>query len=352
MKYEAALDGLRAVAIVSVVVFHAFPYLLPGGGGGVELFFVLSGYLITRLLREEYRRNGRVDYAAFYMRRALRLMPALWTLLAVLLVAAFFLPQRDRIFASIAVSAAYLMNWSRAFGWWPQDLLGHTWSLAIEEQFYILWPIVLVAIRARRPLVWICLGIVAIAAWGYWLALSGASAERIYNGFDTHAYVLLVGCGAAFVEPPPKVLEWLRRYWVVAAGAVVAYFVFYRAQTAEAQIFAPLALALASAWLIVASKFEGMLKRILSLPPMTFTGRISYGFYLWHYPLLGLLASRLPAHGRGIIPVVAAYAMATISYFTVEKLFRELKKRFETTRSARERAAEMDGRILSRSPAP
>jgi peptidoglycan/LPS O-acetylase OafA/YrhL len=167
MSYEPALDGLRAVAIVAVMIYHANERLLPGGYLGVDLFFVLSGYLITRLLSEELSINGKVSFFDFYIRRFLRLTPALWTLLVFCVALAVASHRRVSSLVSVAIAATYLMNWNRAFHWASQGLLPHTWTLSIEEQFYLLWPLAFVFIRRYRPLIWISVAIVCLFSGGY-----------------------------------------------------------------------------------------------------------------------------------------------------------------------------------------
>ena len=150
MRYEPSLDGLRAFSILSVVIYHLSEDSLPGGWSGVDTFFVLSGYLITRLLAGELVMNGEIQFLQFYIRRALRLGPALVCLLAfvVLLVLIF----RDlNLLRAAALSLIYMMNWNRAFDWFPPTLLGHTWSLSMEEQFYLLWPGLFSFVYNRRP---------------------------------------------------------------------------------------------------------------------------------------------------------------------------------------------------------
>ena len=158
LGYRPALDGLRGIAILAVLAFHSRAFFLEGGFIGVDLFFVLSGFLITVLLVQEKAKHGRIDFKAFYIRRALRLLPAMLGLLTALWVATLVLGDRFATDAALmgkvmAVTLAYVPNWVLAFdlGAWPSALT-HVWSLAIEEQFYLLWPALLVAcLSARRP---------------------------------------------------------------------------------------------------------------------------------------------------------------------------------------------------------
>lgn len=325
LTYEPALDGLRAIAVFAVMIFHAYPGVLPGGWAGVDIFFVLSGYLITRLLQDEVENSGELNLIRFYIRRALRLMPALWTLLLFVLVLILFSRHREEIAKAWVMAATYLMNWNRAFGIWPEWYLGHTWSLAAEEQFYLLWPMAFLLVRDRRPLLFIGAGILGVMVLRLLLRLDGANAIRIYNGFGTHADTLLIGCGLAFVTIPESVRAFLARAWFVWAAAIgVVFFTLPWNSKGALTIGLPM-IGLAAAALVVASR-HGVLHRILGWRPAVFTGRISYALYLWHFPLLNLARVRMPGISP-ILPLVAAYAVAVISYFTVEAYFRKLKAR-------------------------
>src|SRR5262245_21094061 len=202
LGYKPELDGLRAVAVMSVLLMHGG---MPGfhwGYIGVDLFFVLSGYLITSILLREQLRTGQISLLSFYQRRALRLFPALAVLCIVFLAYAFFvLRDPTQGLREIVVVALYLSNWTRAAGLNFPEWLGHTWSLAIEEQFYLLWPLVLLAISAaRRPiplLLAVAGAIVAVSCWRLTLVMHGASTDRLYNGTDTRADALLMGVALA-----------------------------------------------------------------------------------------------------------------------------------------------------------
>jgi peptidoglycan/LPS O-acetylase OafA/YrhL len=204
LKYEPALDGLRAFAVTGVVLAHALPgsRYIPGGGIGVDVFFVLSGFLITRILAREISVTGSIDFKLFYMRRLLRLTPPLAFLLLTELAFEFLTSSDFATHEKAALmSASYLMNWNRAFNWWPQGNLGHTWSLAIEEQFYLIWPALLIFIYPRRPIRWLSVIIVMVLAWRTYLIHQGASIDRIYNGFDTHSDSLFIGCAVGLFLP-------------------------------------------------------------------------------------------------------------------------------------------------------
>lgn len=326
MKYDPALDGLRAIAVSVVVLSHADAAAVPGGWAGVDVFFVLSGFLITNILSRELDATGTVALKRFYLRRALRLTPALAVmLLAALLLGLVFGPSVKQVLEAVVMSATYLMNWNRAFNLTAEWALGHTWSLAMEEQFYLLWPAALLAIRARWRLPVTIAAIIAMVAWRCWLALHDADAERTYNGFDTHADALLVGCVLAMAGEPERVPG--RAWWsAVALGGLATLFVLLPFRTLLAQTAGLSVAALLSTLTIVCARGDGWLRRLLVQPPLVYTGRISYGFYLWHYLLIFVFRPYLP--GATIYVAVAiSYLCAMVSFHTVELYFQRFRNR-------------------------
>lgn len=323
MKYDPALDGIRTIAISAVVVYHFNGRLLPGGWAGVDLFFVLSGYLITTVLMDEIRTKGRISVYNFYRNRFLRLAPAFAFLLVALSVdVALNKSPKTEYLEAIGISAVYLMNLNRIFDWFPEWCLGHTWSLAMEEQFYLLWPAILVFINRKIPIFWISLAITSVVSWKCYLAIQGVSPGRINNGFDTHGDALLMGCVISFFSKRWDLNE-VSKTWAAPSLLIAALFFALPAQSAFAEVSWLTIAALTSSWLIVASKGPSPLRSFLCLTPLVFTGRISYGWYLWHYPALvffekyGILA-RLAA-------LVLSYAMAVFSYYAIERFFIRLK---------------------------
>ena len=215
MPHVRALDGLRAVAVVAVLIFHANSDWLPGGFLGVDVFFVLSGYLITSLLLEEWRREGRIDLPAFWRRRARRLLPELAVVLsACLLYCVIFLPDEVmRLRSDVLAAAFYAMNWRLVFEHQPYfesfgrpSLLQHLWSLAVEEQFYLAWPpLFALSIRWLRPRGLVVVAITGALASALLMAVlydPAQATSRLYYGTDTHASGVLVGAALAFVWAP------------------------------------------------------------------------------------------------------------------------------------------------------
>jgi peptidoglycan/LPS O-acetylase OafA/YrhL len=354
LGYRPALDGVRAFAIVAVIAFHA---QWPGGGGGylgVDVFFALSGFLITTLLVEERRRHGGVDLRGFWLRRALRLLPALGLLLvgtAVYAAARPSAPASEGFGADALAALFYVANWAAALSHqYHAHLLSHTWSLAIEEQFYVLWPPVLVVLlartRARTVIAVTAAGVAASVAVRAVLYRSHGFTPRVTYGLDTRASALLLGCLLALFMARRPVRAATRRPTAVTAATgavglgVLAWMVVgsrYASASIgahpgrvfdEAYLLAPLAACALIASLVVAPSTP--LARAMSLRPIVWLGRISYSLYLWHFPVDLVLA---PAGGATATPalqvarLVVAVVLAAASYELVERRFLALKAR-------------------------
>lgn len=323
LSYEASLDGLRAIAVLAVVLFHTWPRLFPGGWAGVDLFFVLSGYLITSILVREHAATGRVSLRRFYIRRALRLMPALLALIAAFLV--YTLVARNDLgeAASAALMAAtYVTNWGRAFGA-PPSVISHTWSLAIEEQFYLLWPLTLLLIlRTQRPWLWAAALAAAGLAWRLYLLGEGAPFVRLYNGFDTHADPILIGC---FLALCPRAVSGRAGFLPLIAFGVIVVALDWDSQLANSIGFA--VIGCVGAWLIAAASRDGWLKTTLSWPPLVYIGQISYGIYLWHFPIIDVGHYHVPQAYWFILPLLGI-ACAVVSFHLLEQPFLRLKDKW------------------------
>src|SRR5690242_13711592 len=207
-SYRPALDGLRGLAVTAVVLFHGGVAALSGGFLGVDSFFVLSGFLITSLLLAEHDRDGRIRLVAFWGRRARRLLPALLLMIAAVTVAGRWLldPDDQRLLRGDALAAlGYVANWRmiyRGADYFTQtaapSILQHTWSLGIEEQFYLVWPLLFVVVRRKMGLL---LAGVAASALAAALLYRPDDVNRAYFGTDTRAQALLMGCALAVAVP-------------------------------------------------------------------------------------------------------------------------------------------------------
>ncbi|NUS23844.1 MAG: acyltransferase [Streptomyces sp.] len=339
-----ALDGLRTLAVALVVVYHVDHSLVPGGSIAVDVFFTLSGFVITRLLLAEYSRTGTLALLPFYRRRWLRLVPALLAVCAVCVVLATTtsLWSFDGSWEAVGLAATFLTNVFRAadsgaYG----GPLAHTWSLGVEEQFYLLWPLLLLCLlrRLRPRTVLVCTAALCVLPFLWRCVLWHPDAvHRIYNGTDTRADELLAGALVAVVLArlrPDDPRLGLLRVWTgrlsfpaLALLALVAWKVPVTGNagswTALWYTAGILAVATVSATLIAGLELrpDSPLSRLLGLAPLAWIGRnLSYGIYLWHYPVVRLLASLDVKDGLLTGTVVLTLAMALLSYYLVERPF-------------------------------
>jgi peptidoglycan/LPS O-acetylase OafA/YrhL/lysophospholipase L1-like esterase len=342
------IDALRAIAVLAVFLYHAGVGWMPGGFLGVDVFFVISGYLITSLLLSEYRRGGHIRLGRFWARRARRLLPAVGVLIAVtMVVAAIVEPDRvNELRGDAIASLAYVANWHFIFAhqsYFDQfqrpSLFRHLWSLSVEEQFYLFWPLIFAAgmtLLGRRRLI---LGVLAGALGSValaWALFDPHDASRAYYGTDTHAVGLLIGVALALAwspgdlrrdRPSPWFGPLLDLLGAVGLGYIVLSFV--QVHDYDLALFhgGYLWLALFTALLIAALAHPAArLGRLLAQPPVVWLGLRSYSFYLWHWPVLALTRPGIDVSmPRGfLIPLqlVAVLALAELSYRFVEVPFR------------------------------
>jgi peptidoglycan/LPS O-acetylase OafA/YrhL len=309
-----ALDGLRGLAVLLVLLCHTWvPLVAQAGSVGVTLFFVLSGFLITRLLLAERARTGTVSYCRFYARRARRLLPALVVLLAA--VAAYLVASHQSLLP-VVLAAAYSANLANMTGH-SLGNLDHLWSLSLEEQFYFVWPVLLPFLaRHRRPLVLLATAVAAVVTLRTGLWLTGAPVARIYYGADTRADALLVGCGLAFLGPEVAAHRWLRP--AAQGGAVILAATCVMPDASLAWVLIPLPFACAAV-ILWAEQHPG---RLVTCRPLVLTGRISYGLYLWNLPVaLTLRSWDQDIWAKGVVLVAVSFLLAGLSWFVIERPF-------------------------------
>lgn len=327
LSYVSSLDGLRAVAVIAVVAFHAEPRLVRGGFLGVDVFFVVSGFLITSLLISERAGQGWIDARAFWRRRVRRLGPALLTMLsAVALAGLAWTPsdQLTRLRIDGLATLGYVMNWrlilqgeSYFDAYAAPSPLRHMWSLAVEEQFYLVWPVVaaIVLARNRRSLGPVAVGIGAASM--VVMAVAGGDLDRIYYGTDTRLHVLMVGCVLAVVaHEKPAWLRWVSRSPTVPLAATAALVIAMMAIGETTPYFYPAGLvvfALVSAVAIAGCVGLGDVP-VLSSGVLVEVGKRSYGLYLWHWPVQVFLTDDRLGLGHVGSTVVRFAAMALLTW--------------------------------------
>jgi peptidoglycan/LPS O-acetylase OafA/YrhL len=351
LSYRPGLDGLRALAVTAVLLYHAWPYAdggswLPGGFLGVDLFFVLSGFLITSILLIEWEHHRRIDLLRFWKRRARRLFPAVVVVVfgSLLLAAIFSRARLTQTRHDAIPSLFYFANWHQIVANHSYynltglpSLLQHFWSLAVEEQFYIVWPLLfvpgLIFLGRRWMTVAIAIGIVASSA-EMWLLYNGpySNPSRVYFGTDSRAFLLLMGIELAFIWPH---VERIRRAlpllellgWVALGLTIWLFFtvddwvdpVFYRGgDLAAAFCFAVLIAAVAHPRTIIGKAF--------GFTPLRWIGERSYGIYLWHWPIVALTRPGVDVSWTGATGIVLRAALtvtaAALSFRFVEQPIR------------------------------
>ncbi|MFZ4519240.1 MAG: acyltransferase family protein [Microthrixaceae bacterium] len=369
LPHLTGLDGLRAVAVLAVILYHGDVGVLPGGFLGVDLFFVLSGFLITSLLLAEHRATGRIDLRAFWGRRFRRLLPALLVFLVAATAWAAFFAERsslEQVRNDALAGLGYVANWwfvvsgaSYGAAFSAPSPFQHLWSLAVEEQYYLLWPFValvclgtaaLGARRGRRRLQVVSIvGFAASAGWMAWLAWHGADKDRMYFGTDTRAATILAGVVAAlWLEPvlearlrgdAPPVSPARRRLVTAAAAVGTLVLVAAMATASQRDLWLyrggfPL-VALAAAAMIGGVVLLPWADRALGGRALGWVGTRSYGLYLWHWLVLVALVTAWPRFTgwpRLVVLCLVAGMLAEISYRLVERPIRTHRVRIPRPR--------------------
>ncbi|HEY3724216.1 MAG TPA: acyltransferase family protein [Acidimicrobiia bacterium] len=370
MRYMPGLDGLRAFAVTGVLLYHADLSWIPGGFLGVDVFFVISGYLITSLLLAEFRNQGRIGLGQFYLRRARRLLPALFLLLGVVgLFAVVFLPDEvTKLRGDVVAALFYGTNWWQIFhnlsyfeAAGRPPLLQHLWSLAVEEQFYLVWPLLLTAMfklwhGRRRPMILATLGLIAVSS----LLMIGLSISRgypldhdpsrVYYGTDTRMFTMLIGAVLAMVWAPWRLSERTSRGGRVVLDAIGVGSLLgltwmflnvnefsndlYRGGFLVCSILAALVIA------VTVHPAADLGRFILGNKPMRWIGERSYGIYLWHWPVFMVTRPVLDINLTGtpnlILRLAITVALAELSFRYVEQPVRQgaLSRWFKALRAS------------------
>jgi peptidoglycan/LPS O-acetylase OafA/YrhL len=371
MRYMPGLDGLRAIAVTAVLLYHADLDWIPGGFLGVDVFFVISGYLITSLLLAEFRNQGKVGLGQFYLRRARRLLPALFLVLGtVSLFAVVFLPDEvTKLRGDVVAALVYGTNWWQIFrnvsyfeAAGRPPMLQHLWSLAVEEQFYLIWPLLLWGMLKlwhgrRRPMLLATLGGI-VASTGLMTILSMSRGypidhdpSRVYYGTDTRAFILLVGAVLAMVWAPWRlssrtapggrlVLNLLGIGSLLGLGWMFLNVSEFSIDLYQRGGFLLCALLSATAIAVTVHPAADLSRMFLGLKPMRWIGERSYGLYLWHWPVYMITRPQLDTGITGtpnlIMRLAITVALAELSFRYVEQPIRQgaLGRWFKAMRAA------------------
>ncbi|WP_318503312.1 acyltransferase [Bacillus sp. T3] len=347
--YIDGLDGLRTLAVAVVMIYHLHYGWAPGGLLGVGIFFVLSGYLITGILLRQWNENHQLDFKGFWIRRAKRLLPALFTVLIAVSVWSYFFNQDQLplIRKDSLAAVFYVSNWWYIFhdvsyfqSFSQRSPFEHLWSLAVEEQFYIFFPLLLwVGLRWMSNSKWLLglsLGLAVVSAsLMAWLFEPGIDPSRVYFGTDTRSFALLIGCALAILhqshalkEPISKTKRWLMDALGMVCLIILLGFIF---GVSEYNVFlfrgGLVLLSIISAILIaVIVQPTSMLGSFFAWKPLKWLGERSYGIYLWHFPVIILSNPISNVAGiqwlRIILQIFITIVLATVSYRWIENPIR------------------------------
>ena len=354
-RYMPGLDGLRAIAVLAVIAFHLEFGWAPGGLLGVGIFFTLSGYLITDILLSQLSKIGKIKLGSFWLARARRLLPALFVMLVVVLawVTIFGPPQTQKFRDSVVSAVFYVNNWQQVFGdvsyfarFEAPGPLNHLWSLSVEEQFYILWPFLLLlgtklvserplasGVRPRLAVATLGLAFVSVILMAV-LFEPGKDPTRIYYGTDTRACELLFGAALAMVWPSRRLSKRIAPQarktldWLGAAGLLVIFLMIWQTDQYSSFLYRGGFVLLSIATVMVVAALAHPACRLgvlLGVKPLRWVGVRSYGIYLWHAPII-VLTNPSDAPGpdplRALLQVAAIFAVAALSWKFIEEPIR------------------------------
>ncbi|EKF8396127.1 acetyltransferase [Staphylococcus pseudintermedius] len=348
-RYMPGLDGVRAVAVIAIIIYHLNPQWLSGGFLGVDTFFVISGYLITSLLLTEYHNTGKIELMSFWLRRVKRLIPAvLFLVMGVIVLSLIFMPTEiQKVRADSIAAIFYVSNWWYImqnvdyFEQFAVQPLKHLWSLAIEEQFYLVFPIVLLSLLSfiRRlksiRIIFLILLVISMIAMIV-LYVPNENVARVYFGTDTRIQTLLMGVLLALVWPPFQLKAKVNRQMrtmIDTAGVVGLAILFicfkFVSETNSILYYGGFFLISTVTLLVIASSVHpsGYFAKFLGNKVFTFIGSRSYSLYLWHYPIIVLIHHQFV---QGQIPplvyvveILLMVLMAEFSYKFIEQPFRK-----------------------------
>ena len=356
-KYLPSIDSLRAIAVIAVIIYHIDANYLPGGFLGVDLFFVLSGYLISSLIIKEYKSTGTVNLYNFYVRRARRLLPAVYFMITVVLIII-------TLFNGVLLKKSYLdalFGYIYSSNWWyifhkldyfdsfgSQSPFKHLWSLAIEEQFYMFFPLIFLIFNRKsksnngnsklnKNFIYVVLSLILVSLIAHILLFDINNINRIYFGTDTRAFSLLVGVVGAILYPMDRLSERTTKkdnmiYSIVSLISILV-LIGIMINTSEYNTWLYrggfLLVAIIGLIIIISSGRQyTFMSKLLSFKPFVFIGKISYSLYLWHFPILVVTTPVSEIGNPNLfyvtLRIVLIFLVATGSYMFVETPIRKL----------------------------
>ncbi|MBC1652034.1 acetyltransferase [Listeria welshimeri] len=349
-KYVPSIDGLRALAVIAVIAYHLNFSWAKGGFIGVDIFFVLSGYLITNILLTQWEKNQTLQLKQFWLRRFRRLIPAAYVMIVVVVIFSVLFHSEilNNLRGDAIASFFYVSNWWFIFhnvsyfdSFGMPSPLKNLWSLAIEEQFYLIWPVFLLVflrwVKNPKLLLKIVIGLGLLSAiWMTILYVPGTDPSRVYYGTDTRLFDLLSGCALAFVWPfnrlSPNIPKRSKAALNIAGTISILFFFLITALVSEYQPFlyrgGLLFVAIMGVVMIATIAHPASyLSKIFSFKPLRWIGTRSYGIYLWHYPIITLTTPVLeigqPSIWRSILQVAATFIIAELSFRYIETPIRK-----------------------------
>lgn len=353
------LDGIRGLSVLAVMAWHAVLPYVKAGNIGVDVFFVLSGFLITTLLLQEWEKNGIISLKNFYIRRALRLFPVLFVvMLLYALYAAFYETpiEAANSYKYIAATLFYVANWVQVIFGLHHPVLGHTWSLAVEEQFYILYPLLLIGfLRLKINYRWLLLSfaivIVGVFLNRFWIWEGELSYDRAHMSLDTRADALLIGCFVSVLVvngliPSKRWMLILVRILSICSVCVLCGIVIGGVSDEIYYKYGVASLTAICVGFVILDLMGQPLKLMqwfLQNPPLVWVGRLSYGLYLWHVPVFFMLGTNDSWSGLRVqgTRFAAVFLVAAVSFYFIEQPFLRLKDKYSLSEKTPDKLKEI-----------